>query len=65
MGVVLRQTVGALVSTDFPMRLVFLDKSGSMYANRQVLNYGYSRAATPTSGSTLTFMLAGPGETKE
>jgi len=63
-GVVLRQTVGALVSTDFPMRLVFLDKSGSMYANRQVLNYGYSRAATPTSGSTLTFMLAGPGETQ-
>lgn len=63
-GEVLKATVGALTSSDFPMRLVFLDKSGSMHSNRNVLNYTYSRAATPKTGSTLTFMLAGPGETQ-
>jgi hypothetical protein len=59
--------VGGLTVSDFPMRLVFLDKSGSMSHNDtslQALHYAYRSAAAPTRGSTLTFLLAGPGDTE-
>jgi hypothetical protein len=53
--------------SDFPMRLVFLDKSGSMHANDATLSalaLGFYNAATPARGSTLTLLLSAPGETQ-
>jgi len=53
--------------SDFPLRLVFLDKSGSMGCDAvtyDALQLGLQNCLNPTSGSTLTFLFAGPGDTQ-
>jgi hypothetical protein len=53
--------------TDFPLRVVFLDKSGSMGCDSvcyDALKLGLHNSLNPTHGSTLTFLFAGPGETQ-
>ena len=66
-GTELARVIDSILPTDFPMRLVFLDKSGSMHQSPETLSalaLGYYNAATPASGSTLTILLAAPGETQ-
>merc|ERR1719506_938422 len=56
-----------LTPSDFPMKLVFLDKSGSMGFNEttfELLNLALNNSLHPKVGSTLVFLLAGPGETQ-
>eukprot|EP00928_Gymnodinium_smaydae_P061047 TRINITY_DN4509_c0_g2_i1.p1 TRINITY_DN4509_c0_g2~~TRINITY_DN4509_c0_g2_i1.p1 ORF type:complete len:1046 (-),score=147.14 TRINITY_DN4509_c0_g2_i1:156-3224(-) len=52
---------------DFPLRLAFLDKSGSMGYDAityEALQLGLHNCLHPSTGSTLTFLFAGPGETQ-
>merc|ERR1719356_860738 len=52
---------------DFPLRVVFLDKSGSMGCDAVTydsLQLALQNCIYPSSGSTLTFLFAGPGETQ-
>jgi hypothetical protein len=56
-----------LAVSDFPLRIAFLDKSGSMGGDSvtfDALQLAYHNCLYPTSGSTLTFLFAGPGETE-
>merc|ERR1719446_1187679 len=56
-----------LTIQDFPLRVVFLDKSGSMGCDAvtyDALNLGLHSCLNPNDGSTLTFLFAGPGETQ-
>ena len=56
-----------LTDTDFPMKLVFLDKSGSMGCDKtslQALGIGHKKAHQIERGSSIVFLLAGPGETQ-
>eukprot|EP00929_Paragymnodinium_shiwhaense_P094159 TRINITY_DN5459_c0_g1_i1.p1 TRINITY_DN5459_c0_g1~~TRINITY_DN5459_c0_g1_i1.p1 ORF type:complete len:1146 (+),score=223.72 TRINITY_DN5459_c0_g1_i1:80-3517(+) len=60
----LRQT---LTEDDLPLRIVFLDKSGSMSGDEitfGALMLGLQNALYPKTGSTLCFLFAGPGETQ-
>lgn len=53
--------------TDFPLRIVFLDKSGSMGCDSvcyDALKLGLHNSLHPSRGSTLTFLFAAPGETQ-
>merc|ERR1719506_3342148 len=53
-----------LTPSDFPMKVVFLDKSGSMGFNEtsfELLNLALNNSLHPTEGSTLLLLLAGPG----
>mmetsp|Transcript_7089 Transcript_7089/g.14761 ORF Transcript_7089/g.14761 Transcript_7089/m.14761 type:complete len:497 (-) Transcript_7089:908-2398(-) len=59
--------VEKLTDSDFPMKLVFLDKSGSMGCDKtslQALTMGHKRAHQIDRGSSIVFLLAGPGETQ-
>jgi len=56
-----------LVESDFPLRLAFLDKSASMGFDQNtydVLQVAVKNCMAPTSGSTLLFLFAAPGETE-
>jgi len=56
-----------LKEDDFPMRIAFLDKSGSMGCDEityEALQLGIHNCLHPQTGSTLTFLFAGPGETQ-
>ena len=56
-----------LEDADFPMKLVFLDKSGSMGFDKTslaALTMGQKRAHEIDRGSCIVFLLAGPGETQ-
>merc|ERR1719454_94727 len=49
------------------MKVVFLDKSGSMGFNEtsfELLNLALNNSLHPTVGSTMLLLLAGPGETQ-
>jgi hypothetical protein len=66
-----QQEWGRLQSTlrveDFPLRIAFLDKSGSMGCDEvtyDALQLGLHNCLHPTAGATLTFLFAGPGETQ-
>jgi len=55
-----------LSEADLPLRVCFLDKSGSMGCDNvtyTVLQLALKNCLHPISGSTLTFLFAGPGET--
>mmetsp|Transcript_57961 Transcript_57961/g.102921 ORF Transcript_57961/g.102921 Transcript_57961/m.102921 type:complete len:678 (-) Transcript_57961:181-2214(-) len=56
-----------LTAADFPLRIFFLDKSASMRFDPftyQALCFATYKAITPQHGSSLTFLLASPGETQ-
>merc|ERR1719506_2551352 len=56
-----------LTPSDFPMKLVFLDKSASMGFDEncfEMLNLALNNSLHPTVGSTMLLLLAGPGETQ-
>merc|ERR1719313_555653 len=57
----------SLKPEDFPLKVVFLDKSGSMGFDAvcfDALNVGLKNCLNPTRGATLSFLFAGPGETQ-
>lgn len=57
----------SLVVSDFPLRIVFLDKSGSMgfdQVTHDILKLGFQNSLNPQSGSVLLFLLSAPGETQ-
>ena len=59
--------VSQITASDFPVKLIFLDKSGSMGGSKATLDalaLGAYRAARPTRGTHITFLMAGPGETQ-
>ena len=52
---------------DLPMKVVFLDKSGSMGCDEtthMALKLAAMNSLQPHAGSTLSFFMAGPGETE-
>jgi len=54
-----------LTPDDFPLKLVFCDKSGSMGCSKttmDALNFVAATSAKPTHGSCFLFLFAGPGE---
>merc|ERR1719313_3008271 len=57
----------SLTPSDFPMKLIFLDKSGSMGFNEttyELLLLAMENSMKPTVGSNLVFFMAGPGDTQ-
>lgn len=59
--------VAQLQSSDFPVRLFFLDKSGSMGCDKTsltALGLATNNSLNPQRGSSLVFLLAGPSETQ-
>ena len=60
-------SLGNITAADMPLRLVFLDKSGSMGCDKNTLSalsLGTRHALSPELGSCLLVLLAGPGETQ-
>lgn len=56
-----------LSPADLPLRIVFLDKSGSMGCDEityESLQLGLHNCLNPESGATLTFLFAAAGETE-
>ena len=60
-------SLSSLRSQDLPLRLVFVDKSGSMGCDKNTLSalcLSTQHALNPTVGSCLLVLLAAPGETQ-